>query len=818
MHLKPTRFAVLLAGFVASYGASAQQAVTAVDVAAVDVLAASQAAAGTSDIGRISVVGDEGPSATGLITPEETPKARSSVDRSRIDKQSPTSNPFQALSLLPGVNTYSNDSSGLFGGNIRVRGFNSDELGFTVDGVPVNDSGNFAVFPQEYADTENLCNIFVTQGSVDTEAPHVGASGGNIGLTSCDPHDKASLTGAYTGGSLKLSKSYAKIETGLIGNRWKSYVSYSKAQIDKFKGDGRADRDHVDFKTAFDLGGGSRITGGVIYNRAINNNLRTLTYAQADANRTLDFGVAPPSHLAPVNGTAQLENVPADNYYAFSLNPFRNYIASINGNFQLTPTLRFDWSPYLWHGYGTGGNQLFAQQEGTAGAGSTRLGGGYRDINGDGDTRDRVLIYSSSVTTTYRPGVTLKLTKQWDNQTIVVGYWAERAHHRQTGPGQRIFGSSGLLADRTQDLYLDTPSAQLRLADGRIAEFRDWLTVSTGKSLFVSDAISLFNDKLVITPGFRHSGEDRDFTNYPNTGGGGGGFYRVKTAAVKNLPSLGINYHLTDTQSVYANGTRNFRVPSNFTYSGLATGGTFVNGNLVGYTVGRANVTPETSNNFETGYRYAGQRVTFSSAAFYNRFQNRIARSFDQDRQTITDFNVGDSKSYGVELEGGWNFLPHFTAYSSASYIRSEISGNNVAISSSPAGVVYAQTAGKQFPDTPNWLGALNIQYARDSYYVFVEGKYTGRRQSTLVNDQSIGGYGVMNVGAGYTVPKFWLLQAIKLQAVASNITNQDYLSLNAGSGSGFTTNSQGAGARAPSYYVSAPVSFALTLSTEFGK
>jgi iron complex outermembrane recepter protein len=53
---------------------------------------------------------------------------------------------------------------------------------------------------------------------------------------------------------------------------------------------------------------------------------------------------------------------------------------------------------------------------------------------------------------------------------------------------------------------------------------------------------------------------------------------------------------------------------------------------------------------------------------------------------------------------------------------------------------------------------------------------------------------------------------------VADNVTNQDYLSLNSGSGSGFTNNAQGAGGRAPSYYIGAPVSFAVTLSAEFGK
>ena len=39
------------------------------------------------------------------------------------------------------------------------------QIGFTINGAPVNDSGNFAVYPQEYSDSECTDNIFVTAAS-----------------------------------------------------------------------------------------------------------------------------------------------------------------------------------------------------------------------------------------------------------------------------------------------------------------------------------------------------------------------------------------------------------------------------------------------------------------------------------------------------------------------------------------------------------------------------------------------------------------------------------------------------------------------------
>jgi iron complex outermembrane receptor protein len=123
----------------------------------------------------------------GLMVQENAPKARSTITAEELAKQRPTGNAYEALELMPAVNSYNYDSTGLFGGGLTLRGFNSDQIGATVNGVPVNDSGSFAVYPQEYVDQENTCTQFVTQGSTDVDSPQIGATGGNFGITTCDP-------------------------------------------------------------------------------------------------------------------------------------------------------------------------------------------------------------------------------------------------------------------------------------------------------------------------------------------------------------------------------------------------------------------------------------------------------------------------------------------------------------------------------------------------------------------------------------------------------------------------------------------------------
>jgi iron complex outermembrane receptor protein len=767
----------------------------------------------TTSVGKISVQGDVGAESSGLMTAEESPKARSNVSREYIDKQNPASNPYQSLAMLPSVNTYSTDPYGLFGGNIRVRGFNSDQLGFTIDGAPVNDSGSFSVFPQEYTDTENLCGLFVTQGSTDTDAPHVGASGGNIGLVTCAPRDDAGVQLAETFGAFNLTKTFVRADTGaLVNKRWKTFISYSKAMADKWRGDGRADRNHLDIKSEFKLAPGSSIKAGFLYNYAVNNNFRAMTRKQFDDQGYYsDFGLTAPNHLAPVNGTTQAEAAPSNNYYKYSINPFRNYIATMQASFALTKNLSFELDPYMWYGFGTGGNQLTALKEGSSG-----LNLGVKDLNGDGDKVDTVMIYNSSVTTTYRPGATAKFTYQLGrSNTISAGYWYEDAHHRQTGPGEAL-GTPGGSTDTVADKWLDNPTNWLLYNNGKVYESRDWLTENIASSIFIQDNITLMKDRLKIVPAFSHRELKRDFTNYANSGSGGGATYETEANYIQNQPSLGASFTFNEHHSIFADASRNSRAPSNFVLSGLVKTVSYdASGNQTAYTLVTPNVKAETSNNFDLGYRYQSEKYMFSGSVYDILLLNRIASAYDPARASSTNYNVGTSTIKGADLEGSVQIIPHLTTYTSASYSMSKMSNDFQATATATA-----PTAGKQLPDSPNWLFGERVQYQRDNYFAFVEGKYIGRRQSTLVNDENIPGYATANIGAGYQLPDLGFIKHTRIQTNLSNVTGQKYYSLNSGSGSGFTINSQPyagqSSGTSPSYYTGAPFAWSVTVQADF--
>ncbi len=712
----------------------------------------------TSDIGRIAVEGSSlSDPGLGLMIQEETPKARSTVSKDNIQLQRSTSNPYQNLMLLPGVNAFSSDATGLFGGSMTMRGFTSDELGFTIDGAPVNDSGNFAVYPQEYVDSENLEEIFVTQGSTDTDAPHVGATGGNIGIVSSNPRDHFSARLSQTFGDKSLSRTFVRLDSGKFNdNATAAYVSYSKSLADKWRGQGDTDRDHVDAKIVSKIGNASQISAGVVFNHAVSNFFKNMTLAQYQQyGRYYDYSTTFPGLLTPgpgaQNESTSVAGVSRTDYYALQVNPFENYVATVKGNFQLNDTMRLDIEPYLWHGYGGGGfGTTLAESNSTL---RTLNGGSNLDLNHDGDTSDTVLFYRSSVTKTDRPGVTTKFNWALDNHQLMFGYWYERADHRQTQPYVYV-NQNGT----SKDVWAENDLALL--ANGSTLQGRNWNTVSTAHQLFAQDTISLLQDRLNVVLGVRNPTIHRDGTNNLSLG---------NTTSVKNvsatysetLPSVGVRYELSPTSHLFANVAKNFRAPSNF---------------ILYDTARTQDTVPETSVNTDIGYRYQVDKTYFSGSLFMIDFKNRFATVRDADGSYRT-YNAGNVASQGFELEVGHKLGQGLSSYASLSYLDSKQKTDFTTTNSSHQSITLP-TAGKTYIDSPNWMMGLGMQYETGGWFMGGQVKYTGKRYSTLMNDQSIPAMTTVDANLGYRFGRMTYFKSAMLKLNVSNLFDRNTLAI----------------------------------------
>jgi iron complex outermembrane receptor protein len=745
----------------------------------------------------------------GLMVTEDAPRTRSTITAEELEKQRPSSNAYQALEMMPAVNSYNHDATGLFGGGLTIRGFNSDQLGVTINGAPVNDSGNFAVYPQEYVDQENTCTEYVTQGSADVDAPQVGASGGNFGITTCAPLDKQRVRLMTTLGQLNMHKHFVRYDTGrILDDKTTAFISYSDASVHKWKGSGEAQRNHVDIGLNHDWDRFNFIHATALYNESQTNNFYSMSLAELKANGyNYDYNPAFIGKLTPVNGTAQDESktMTKPQYYNLATNPFKNVVATAVGKFRLSDNLDIKVLPYFWYGYGTGGVEEQTINESKLYNSASGKLDGTSDINGDGDFKDTIIVANGSITRTARPGVTTSLTYTVGDHQIMGGLWVERARHEQTGPAVRV-DANGFPAG--MDYYQQTN--KILRPDGRPYEFRDGITISSVRQFFLQDTVTMLGDKAQLNVGVRAPSITRNFTNYANEGFNAASAvnYNMERTYKDVLPNIGLRYRITNDDQLYTSITKNMKAPPNFALF-PSNANIQLDANKVPYVA--VPVEKEVSYDKEVGYRHQSSSFIASVAVFDIDFRNRQATAIDPNTLLSALTNVGKVKLRGMEVELGNTPVHGWSFYGSLGYIKSETLSDILMTNKGD----YLRTAGKEYPMTPKLKASLSAEYQQGSAWGRFKVRSTSKQQATLMNDEVVPGYTVVDFDAGYTFANFGIVKRPKLSFNVSNVLNRQFRNPS----SNGVTNAQAYGpisAKSVFYYLGAPRFASATLSVDF--
>jgi iron complex outermembrane receptor protein len=627
----------------------------------------------------------------------------------------------------------------------------------------------------------------------------VGATGGNFGITTCDPEKEKRVRYMQTFGQLNMYKTFVRYDTGLFPDqRSKAFVSVSHAQADKWKGRGGANRNHLDAGFNYDWDRFNYVHATLLYNQADNNNINNLTLAEIQKNGYYyDFSPTFAGHAAPVKGHADVDTTQTPQYYGLSRNPFKNAIFSATAKFRLSENTDIKIVPYFWYGFGNGGIQQRVQKESTGFLNpATGKATGAVDLNGDGDTLDTVIVANASVTKTNRPGVTASVTHTIGDHTILGGIWYERAKHRQTGPMVQVDANGNF------DSFLQ--DNKIVRADGTPFESRDWNTISTAYQAFLQDTFVTLNDKATFNIGVRDPHIKRDVTNYLSEGNTNQ-TYRIERSYDTLLPQLGARYRVTADDQLFASVAKNMKAPPNFVFGNAGTNVQFVNG----VAVLKGDVQAETSVNTDIGYRHQDDKYIATLTVFDVNFKNRQATAFDEVSQASSYTNVGDVRNRGFEIEAnnmpihGWSF------YGSIGYQKSEIK-NDLRFSAT----AVLPTAGKEMPNTPRWKSGLAAEFQDGAFWMRAKARATSKQQGTLVNDEVAPGYTTFDLDGGYTFANFGLLKNPKLTWNLSNITNKQYRNPSSTSVTN-TGTYPGISAGTLRYYLGAPRFASFTLSVD---
>ncbi|OYX65497.1 MAG: hypothetical protein B7Y88_08825 [Sphingomonadales bacterium 32-64-17] len=150
---------------------------------------------------QIVVIGAIETSIGGVDMPE-TPRAKQVLTEEVIRRQRPGQTANDIINLVPGVSFQNNDPWGSSGGSFTIRGFSDDRVSQTLDGIPLNDSGNYALYTNQQVDPEIIGEINVNLGVTDIDSPTASATGGTINLRTRRPSDTMGITATGSYGNI----------------------------------------------------------------------------------------------------------------------------------------------------------------------------------------------------------------------------------------------------------------------------------------------------------------------------------------------------------------------------------------------------------------------------------------------------------------------------------------------------------------------------------------------------------------------------------------------------------------------------------------
>lgn len=796
----------------------------------------------TTELDAVVVTASNGPKTIdGAMVAETAPKAKYTITNEFLSRQADGQTILQSLNLVPGVVFSNSDPYGSSGGTIRLHGQDGAHIGFLLDGVPLNDGGNYAIYSNQQMDPEVISQANVNTGSTDADSVTASSTAGVINYTTLKATKDAGVVMKAGVGTDNYRRVFGLVQTGEFGPLGtRAWASLSYQKYDKFKGPGDLEKKQFNARIEQDLvKPGDFVALSVNYNENRNNSyygayLANLGGTTSTTSLPADVAVYGadydyPTAYTAVSSTAGTKDTAASgntNYYGIKINPSNTGTIRGQSRFTLLDNLKLTIDPSFNYTLANGGGATNLSETNVVLKSNASSG---VDLNGDGDTLDTVTVYSPSNTNTRRYDVNSSLV--WDvadHHRVRFSYAWDEAHTRQTGE-YSLLDSSGTPGDvfGGKDGY-GTPILN---GDGEVVQKRNRASVATFKQFSVEYRGEFLDERLIANIGVRAPTLERELNQFCYSLAGSsstaycttlsptststkadgavaskvvvnGTTYFSPFSASKSydavLPNIGLSYRLADAHTVYASYSEQMSAPKVDNLYALTTTGA----------LGSAD--PETGQTIELGYRFRIPAVMASASIYHTAIQNRIVTTIDpNDTSTYIDRNVGDVEIKGFDGQVEWKVDDKMTAYASVAYTDAQLQ-DNLYVSST---LGYAQTAGKQVVETPKWTFGGRLTYDFGKFQVGFQGKFVGDRYMTDVNDQKVSSYTVFDADIRYDLGgDGWKKSYIQLNV--NNIFDEFYYGNLAGTQTSATYGAAGYGRTYA--YIGAPRSAILSLKTAF--
>lgn len=780
--------------------------------------AAMAQSSGTTEVDQVVVTATGAKSIAGAVVAETAPKSRSTIDQEFISHQAPGQTILQSLNMVPGLSFTNNDPYGTSGGNIRLRGFDGARISLTFDGIPTNDTGNYALYSNQQLDPELIEKASVTTGQTDIDTPTISATGGVINYTTLKPTEDFGGAVVASYGSFNYGRIFGLINSGAFGP-WgtKAWVSGSYQKYDKFKGEGDLEKTQLNARIWQDIGSkGDYVSLSANWNINRNFNYNYAQLGTSDGsiipetaqygwdwdyrnNTTATTGIYDWIKPTKVAGTRDTD-ANGSNWWGGRINPSNTGNLRMKSRFSLTDNLIFTFDPSFQYTMANGGTQQVAINEydaklvgkatsfASCKVGTISATNRGVDLNGDGDCMDSVRYMSPSNTNTRRYGVNSSLIwKLNDTNTLRLAYTFDRGRHRQTSEAGYVDQDTGLM--RNWFGGKETWGGDRIVgADGALLRFRDRFSVAELNQVALEYRGKFLDDKLNVTIGVQHKEFTRELNQFcytsngtstvlcttqaPSTTLANGNVqfagsstqyispfaYSVKVK--KTLPNVGVSYDVNEHNALYASYSEQIsalKTDSYYTVKRLANG-----------SIGSLSAAPEATKTGEVGYRFNMPGYYATVSAYKTEFKNRVVSTYDPDTDSYRERNVGAVDIKGLEGQVGGRLTDELSLAASATYTDAKYQDP---LQVQPG--IFAPINGKQLVETPKVMFGGRINYEDGPFQIAVQGKYTGKRYATDLNDLAVDGYTVFDLDARYTLDS--VLKGAFIQVNIWNIFDKEY-------------------------------------------
>jgi iron complex outermembrane receptor protein len=665
-----------------------------------------------------------------------------SVAAVQIEQLPPGTSPLKAVEKLPGVNFQSADPYGAYEWSTRIsiRGFNQNQLGFTLDGVPLGDMsyGNHnGLHASRAVSSENVGRIVVSQGAGALDTASTSNLGGTLEFLTDDPSQEFGVRGAVTGGSDSALRLFARLDSGELGSLGtRAFLSYTDQETDKWKGGGVQEQQQVNFKLVQPIGGAT-LTGYYAWSDRAEQDYQDLSLdiiARLGPDTDNFFpdwagAVAAADACAAAGFNATI----CDDRYWNASGLREDTLAYLKLDIPFGEALTWSTTGYLHQNEGMG-----------------LWGTPYVPTPGGAPLSVRTTEYEID-----RYGVISALTARYGRHEINGGVWVEDNDFDQA---RRFYGEPNRAAPTRSFLEFQKDPF-----------FTQWEYTFNTRTVqwHLQDTWSV-TDAVKLNFGFKSVKVENEGEPIIATGNA----INQKSAIDAEdsfIPQAGVTWAINDANEVFASYAENMRA-----FVSAATAGPFST-TQNGFNAIVGSLEPETSKTYELGWRFRAGSVQGVASVYSVDFKDRLLAislgpSIVGAPSALT--NVGSVQTQGFELGVLWEPIQYVSVFGSYSYTDSTYDDDVV----TGTGAVIP-TKGKTVVDTPENMLKGEIGYDDGRLFAKVGFDYIDERYFTYLNDQKVDSRTLVDLSLGFRLKDLGFLRQLTIQGNVTNATDEDYIS-----------------------------------------